>query len=94
MLPFKTVEKESFCELIASHNLQAKVMSNKKVKSIIINLESAMRDYAVKAVKGQSVCLTLDHWTSKAHHNYTGMTAHFIDDKWNLNHVNFGILLA
>jgi hypothetical protein len=93
MLPFQTVEEKSFREMISSHNPQARVMSNKKIKNIIIDLDSEIRNAATEAMKGLSVCLTLDHWTSKAHHNYTGMTAHFIDDNWKIHNMPLGIFL-
>lgn len=92
-LPFKLVESKSFRNMIEAHNPHAKVMSNKKVKEIVINLENAMRNAAIEKMKGLSVCLTLDHWTSKAHQNYTGMTAHFIDDDWKLHNLSLGIFL-
>jgi len=92
-LPFRIVEDDAFREMILSHNANAKVMSNKKVKNIIITLEQKMRDAAVASMKGQSVCLTLDHWTSKAHHNYTGVTAHFIDPGWKAHNMSLGIFL-
>ena len=92
-LPFQTVEEESFREMIQSHNPHAKVMSNKKVKNIVIGLESAMRATFAESMRGLAVCCTLDHWTSKAHQNYTGMTAHFIDDNWKLNNLTLGIFL-
>ena len=93
MLPFGIVESESFRDMIKSHNPSAKVMSNIKVKETIINLENKMRNTAIETMKGHSVCFTLDHWTSKAHQNYTGMTGHFIDDDWMFHSMALGMFL-
>ena len=84
-LPFSIVESPSFRSMITAHNKHAKVMSNKKVKTNIINLDDTIRKAAIEKMKGESVCFTLDHWTSKANQNYTGMTGHFIDDEWKLH---------
>ena len=32
-------------------------------------------------------------WTSKSNHNYSSITAHWIDDNWQLNNVPLGIWL-
>ncbi|CAB9520830.1 zinc finger, BED-type containing 1 [Seminavis robusta] len=93
MSPFKTVETDSFRDMIQSYDLTAKPMSNKKVKSIMINLEDAMRDAAIETMTGLSVNFTLDHWTSKRNENYTGVTAHFIDNDFKLHNVDLGIFL-
>ena len=53
MLPFSIVEEASFCEMIMSHNPHAKVMSNKKIKSIIIKLDNSMRQAAIDVMKGK-----------------------------------------
>ena len=44
-LPFRIVEDDAFREMILSHNANAKVMSNKKVKNIIITLEPKNEGY-------------------------------------------------
>ena len=66
MLPFNTVEQKSFCKMIESHNRNATPLSNKRVKAIIITLESAMREACTHQLAGKDVSITLDHWTSKA----------------------------
>jgi len=38
-----------------------------------------------KALKDQRVCLTTDTWTSIQNINYMCLTAHWIDEGWNLN---------
>ena len=93
-LPFSTVESKAFRELIQSHNSDAKTMSSKKVKSRIVEIEALMRDQMIDQLEGESVSVTLDHWTSKANDNYTGVTAHFlINDVWELKSFQVGLFL-
>ncbi len=53
-------------------------MSATKVRNAIVSIEVRMKELAIETVKGHYMCLTVDHWTSKANQNNTGMTAHFI----------------
>jgi hypothetical protein len=92
-LPLSMVEKQSFRELMETNNKHYKPVSSKKIRTIIINLEDAMRVAAVEAMKDLSICLTLDHWTSKANQNYTGITGHFIDNNFKLHSLALGMFL-
>jgi hypothetical protein len=87
------VEKDAFHELVLANNKHYKPVSSKKMRSTIMNLEENMRQAAIDTMKGLSVCLTLDHWTSQAHHNYTGITGHFIDKTFKLHNFALGIFL-
>jgi hypothetical protein len=44
-------------------------------------------------MKGCHVNLTIDHWMSKQNVNYVGLTAHWIDDDWNLHSLPLGMFL-
>ena len=92
-LPFSTVDSEYFRSLIKCHNHTAKVMTKQRLKSIISELEFEMRDMMIDKLKDQSVSITLDHWTSKGHDNYTGMTVHYIDEDWTLQSSDIGLFL-
>ncbi|KAG7371366.1 hypothetical protein IV203_019936 [Nitzschia inconspicua] len=91
--PLIGVEDPSFRSMIASFNKKAKPMGRHQIKQHILNLEGYMREASIKSMEGKSVSLTLDHWTSVANQNYTGMTAHFIDDDWKLVSTSLGIFL-
>jgi hypothetical protein len=93
LLPLNIVERESFRDLIKSYDHKSKPMSTKFLKDQITLIERRMKEYAISTLKGFSICLTVDHWTSKAHQNFTGLTAHFIDDNFNVHLVNLGIYL-
>jgi hypothetical protein len=93
MLPLSIVESPAFRILIESHNKFAKPMGVKKIKEILINLDAKMGATSIDKMKNLSICLTLDLWTSKANQNYTGVTAHFIDNDFKLHHRELGIFL-
>lgn len=92
-LPFRTVETKPFRDLIQSHNHHAKPMSRRKVQSMISHIEYLVRGKMVEELKGQAISVTLDHWTSKANQNYTGVTAHFIDETWAMRSFEIGLFL-
>ncbi|KAG7341230.1 hypothetical protein IV203_023181 [Nitzschia inconspicua] len=91
--PLKAVENPAFRRMIVSSSKNSKPMSKHQIKQHVLNLESCMREASIKSMEGKSVSLTLDHWTSVANQNYTGITAHFIDDHWNLISTSLGIFL-
>ena len=41
-------------------------------------------------MKGQHVALTTDHWSSISNTTLMAVTAHFIDDDWNLVSLSLG----
>ncbi|KAG7365975.1 hypothetical protein IV203_028645 [Nitzschia inconspicua] len=77
--PLKAVENPAFRRMIVSSSKNSKPMSKHQIKQHVLNLESCMREASIKSMEGKSASLTLDHWTSVANQNYTGITAHFID---------------
>ncbi|KAG7367552.1 hAT family C-terminal dimerization domain containing protein [Nitzschia inconspicua] len=91
--PLDTVENPAFCRMIASLNKKAKPMTKHRIKRTISILEDYMREASIKSIEGKSVSLTLNHWTSDANQNYTGITAYFIDDEWKLGSKSLGIFL-
>ena len=52
-----------------------------------------MTKTAIKKMDGMSICVTLDHWTSKANQTYTGFTCHYTDNEFKLHNFNLGIHL-
>ena len=66
-LGFDLVERESFRKMIASHNKKyTKLMSNKKVQKTTINVDDVIREAQILTMIDQTICLTLDHCTSRA----------------------------
>ena len=85
MSPIDIVENQAFRKMISAFNSQAEVMGPKNVREKIICLHDNMRRLVFDRMKGQTISLTIDHWTSMANQNYTGMTSHWIDEAWNLH---------
>jgi hypothetical protein len=57
-------------------------MNNRTVKRLVDQKYNEILAWMQQQMKHQVVSVTLDHWTSKAQQNYSGMTVHYIDDNW------------
>lgn len=91
--PFSAVEEASYRNMILSYDIGAQPFSEKSVRECLIAKESEVRKAVIGAANSATVALTVDHWTSRAKHNYTGMTLHFIDKHWNLVCLPLGCFL-
>ena len=60
------------------------LMTKVKVMKRLLQIEQNIKCVFRKALKGQYVSITLDHWTSNANVNYIAQTAHFITEEWKL----------
>jgi hypothetical protein len=90
-VPLSMVDDKSFRSMIHTYNSHAKFVSRREVHKAIIIYDPAIREVAMTLMKGQDVSITLDHWTSKGHDNYCGMTAHWIDGDFKLHSVPIGM---
>ena len=94
LLPFSTVESDSFRKMLRAFSpSQASPMSNRRVKALLEMLETHVRQSHADEFKTETVSFTMDHWTSAANQNCTGLTAHFIKKDWTMNSVSLGIHL-
>ena len=93
MQPFSAVAEESYKRMIQSYDGEAEPLSEISIKECLTAKEADVRKAVVQQAKGTTVSLTVDHWTSRAKHNYTGMTLHFIDKEWNLVSLPLGCFL-
>ncbi|KAK4382226.1 putative AC transposase [Sesamum angolense] len=86
-LPFKLVEHSGFRHFLSvacpMFDIPSRRTITKDIFNIYVNerarLKSFIKDHA------QRVCITTDTWTSIQKVNYMCLTAHFIDDDWNLH---------
>ena len=92
-IPLSMVERPSFRAMIASYDATAKPISSKTVKEEIIAMDGKIRREVIARMKGCTVNLTTDHWTSKQNLNYVGLTAHWIDHNWKLHSLPLGMFL-
>ncbi|GKV11856.1 hypothetical protein SLEP1_g23075 [Rubroshorea leprosula] len=86
-LPFSFVEKEGFlhfCKVCLPQHF--KPPSRRTITRDILALYCDLRDDLSKFFKDRKmrVSLTTDTWTSQNKISYMSLTAHFIDDNWNL----------
>ena len=91
-LPLNTVEDSLFRSLPWESDYCSQ-MDNVTVKTIIRSKYMELLSLIQQQIKDQVVSVTLDHWTSKAKHNYSGMTSHYIDDNWVLKRIDMGCFL-
>ena len=89
--PFSAVEEDSFRDLPIAPSCQD--MDNKTVKDMLMDKEAEIRRAIRGKLDGQVVSITLDHWTSKASHNYVAITVHWIDADWKLQSEQLGCFL-
>lgn len=83
--PLCTIEDSRFRKMCQSLAPDCPVMSKLKVMKRLLQIEQNIKCVFRKALKGQHVSVTLDHWTSNANVNYVAQTAHFITEDWKLS---------
>ena len=91
--PLSSVEDPLFRGMISSISPSMKPITTRNVKERIIDLDRLIRKTTIAKMKGCVVNLTTDHWTSKQHLNYVGMTAHWLDSNWELHSLPLGMFL-
>ena len=91
--PLNAVANESFKTMINAYAPTATLPTKDKIKDEIIRLDSYIRKKVIQKMKGCVVNLTIDHWTSKQNFNYSGMTAHWLDQNWVLHSLPLGLFL-
>ncbi|KAG6641860.1 hypothetical protein CIPAW_09G102700 [Carya illinoinensis] len=85
-LPFRFVEGEGFKKFMLIVcpkwvTIPSRVTVAKDCFSVYMREKNKLRS----ALQGQRISLTTDTWTSVQNLNYMCLTAHFIDDNWNLH---------
>ncbi|KAE8690247.1 hypothetical protein F3Y22_tig00110904pilonHSYRG00114 [Hibiscus syriacus] len=86
-LPFAFVEREGFIEFCKALNPLFKLHSRTTATRDCYALFIEQRNELKNTFKNlySRVCLTTDTWTSGQNLSYMCLTAHFIDDEWNLH---------
>ena len=82
--PLSAVEHESFKSMIAFINPKAPVPSREQVVDWLRETEATARRAVKSMLRGESVALTSDAWTSASQDPYLSMTVHYIDSEWQL----------
>jgi hypothetical protein len=93
VLPFTTVESKPYRQHIESIDSTMKPFLAVTMKDTLRSLEDNIQDAIVKSVAGSWMSLTMDHWTLRGKDSYTGMTAHRIDENFDLQNQVLGCWL-
>ena len=78
---------------IATGDPTYRLPSRGTITARINELYGVLKAAKVQLLAGAAcVSLTGDHWTSVSNHNYLGVTAHLIDENWELHSFALGVL--
>ncbi|PRQ29667.1 putative transcription factor/ chromatin remodeling BED-type(Zn) family [Rosa chinensis] len=84
-LPFSFVEKQGFRHFCHVAVPMFKVPCRKTLVKHFLTLYDKTKKKLKTDLAHYRVCLTTDTWTSVQNFNYMVLTAHFIDDKWEMH---------
>ncbi|XP_062010485.1 zinc finger BED domain-containing protein RICESLEEPER 2-like [Rosa rugosa] len=84
-LPFSFVEKQGFRHFCHVAVPMFKVPCRKTLVKNFLTLYDNTKKKLKTDLAHYRVCLTTDTWTSVQNFNYMVLTAHFIDDKWEMH---------
>ena len=93
--PISCIESDSFRAMMSVNNPGYQNLGRKNVVKQIHILEEEIRNYITMVIKKDDpwFSVTIDHWTSVANQNYTGMTIHWIDRMCQMNNIQLGCWL-
>jgi hypothetical protein len=90
--PLAAVQKDSFHKLIHTLNKTVPIIGQDKVRSLLSTKYFETQQHIAKILKGKSVALTTDSWTSIAKEGFVTCTMHFIEPlTWTLHSFSLGI---
>jgi len=87
VMRFKTldeVEHESFREMMEALCPAVHHFSVKTIKDKIISTEVSVRSRLMKHLRGESIAITIDMWSSVSFEGYMALSAVFINKNWEL----------
>ena len=93
--PINIVEDKGLRDIIqiASGDSSYKTPSRGTIVTRIHELYGSEKATKVEQMARSSfIALTGDHWTSVSYHNYIGITAHLMDDNWQLHSFALGVV--
>ncbi|KAK9735040.1 hypothetical protein RND81_04G179600 [Saponaria officinalis] len=86
-LPFRFVEKPGFKRLMSvtcpSFHIPSRITIARDVYKLYLNERSKLKGFVLNS--SQRVSFTTDTWNSIQKVNYMCLTAHFVDNEWNLH---------
>ena len=93
--PISCIESTFFRDMMLVNNPGYQNIGRKNVVKKIHLLEDEIRSYISNLIKKDDpwFSITVDHWTSVANQNYTGMTIHWVDHLCEMNNLMLGCWL-
>lgn len=87
--PFSIVEDEGFKELIAGFDSSYKLPSRTTLSRTLLPEKYNLVSEKIKLIlqDATDITLTTDTWTSMATESYMSITAHFIDENWEMHSI-------
>ena len=88
-LPFSFVEYEGIRKVFSYLNSNVKHISRNTSKADVLKLYKKEKDDVknkLKSIPGR-ICLTLDLWTFVTSEGYICLTAHYVDENWELKNI-------
>ena len=93
--PISCIESTFFREMMIVNNPGYQNIGRKNIVKTIFLLEDEIRNYISDLIKKEDpwFSITVDHWTSVANQNYTGMTIHWVNNLCEINNLQLGCWL-
>ncbi|KAJ0714852.1 putative HAT dimerization domain, ribonuclease H-like superfamily, hAT-like transposase, RNase-H [Helianthus annuus] len=80
--PFSIVDDEGFREFVWDLNPMFKFPSRWTIARVCLSVYQEEKKKLKQVLRGQTVSLTTDTWTSVQNFNYMCLTAHWVDEDW------------
>ena len=87
MQPLSVVEDKAFRSLMHEMDPKYKIISRKQLTQVLLPSKYEMEKASLMSRLNQveNLAVTTDQWSSRNNEGYTTITAHFIDDNWNIH---------
>lgn len=87
MRPVNISQGDGFKEFIREIEPRYTISSRGTITNRIVKLYNTTKENIRKIISGQSIALTTDGWTSVATDSYVTVTAHFINEDWEMKDI-------
>ena len=93
LLPLSIVENPFWREMTKAYMPAAQKLTSESISKELDKMEKSFREEICEQLAGESVCFTIDHWSSIANQNFTGINAHWINQNWEMQSDQLGCFL-
>jgi hypothetical protein len=85
--PFSTFDDEFFRAMCEALSSKTRHISGERMRGNVTRAAAFVRQHFADILAGQTPSFTIDKWTSPANVAYLGVTVHFIDETFTLQHL-------